>query len=224
MRRQRWKVTAADTLERFRRVCELSHDVEQCFVHFSYSSSLLQVSITFSVPITTLPCLFPSPSDADLLLPRSTVAQDAIVPGPQRSLQGKLQGDSRRDCSFRPNSAHNTTPATSTFLLEEAAAPRPSVANPDPKTLSPCPFVHICFHFAKNASTTISWVIKGNWYDELQEAKLDFTRLSRDRGNLEVKYNMIDSDAPGITLVRIKADSEIYLCTTKNNFFLRAKI
>lgn len=112
------------------------------------SSMLLQVSITLSVPITTFPCLFPSPSDADLLLPRSTAAQDAIIPGPQCGLQGKLQGDSRRDCSFRLNSAHNTTPATSTFLLEEAAAPCPSVANPDPKTLSSCPF-HICFHFAK---------------------------------------------------------------------------
>lgn len=105
-----------------------------------------------------------------------------------------------------------------------SCSPSPQCGKSWPKNLEPLSFRSRLLSFCQNASTTISWEIKGKWYNELQEAKLDFTRLSRDRGNLEVKYNMIDSDVPEIILVRIKADSEIYLCTTKNNFFLRAKI
>ena len=78
-----------------------------------------------------------------------------LVPGLQHGLQGKLQGGIRPGCSFR-----HQTGAPHHLSQEEAAAPDPSGANPDPnhKFLSRCSHL---LSLCQNASTTASQERKG---------------------------------------------------------------
>lgn len=105
---------------------------------------------------------------------------------------------------------------------EEATAPRPTVAHPDPNPYGPVlSFISAPLSFCQNPSTTASEEINGNLHDKSQDAKLDFTRLWGDRDNLELNMtHVINSNTPEIILVRIKAliyHTENYLCSTKNN-------